>query len=411
MNTQDPRWIGRSKVLPLEKSFAAHPSFSFFVPELNPGIDPMRITIRSGKDLNMKCPDCNHQYSCSPHILKGCKYCTHQCLCDNDECIMCFDHSLASRHFKGIEEYRKYKQLRLSGAADERIYALFLKSCAMYDFRKNTECCRKVLKSSTCKERHFICHGCQHNFPNRPSHVAELQDCPFCSPNNAKMLCPKDKNCEKCFAKSFASHPRALCWNYSEGKNKGLNPFDVFKSGTHRADMLCGECKNPFTSTCNNISTGYWCPFCKKKTEAKVLPFLSSFKGRVFKPQYNPLWLLDPLTNGRRSFDFTDVENKTALEIDGDQHFYDKIHWGSTGEENLEKDIQKMILAFSKGFSGVRIYQVDVLFDKYDWKKWVTDAFTYINTHQGPVWVFPKNPQYKRHIEECMARGICYVVL
>jgi hypothetical protein len=411
MSDEDPRWKGRIKVLPFERSFASNPSFRFFAQDLNITIDPRKITKKSGKEMIMRCPTCNHIFSSSPHQINKCKFCEHQALCENYDCLMCFGHSLASRHFRGIEEFKRFNELLASGASDGVIYPLFLKSCAMYNFRNNEESCRMIFKSSSKKECSFICYNCGHSFPNVPSHVEELQDCPFCSPNNAKMLCPKDKNCEKCFAKSFASHPRAAYWDFREGKNNGLTPHDVFKSGTHRADMICGECHNPFSLTCNNISTGFWCPLCKKKTEAKVLPFLSSIPGRVFKYQYNPLWLLDPLTNGRRSFDFTDVENKSALEIDGDQHFYDKIHWGSTGEENLEKDIQKMILAVNQKFSGVRIYQVDVLFDKYDWKKWIIDAFAYIGTHEGPIWVFPKNPQYKRHIEECISHRIPYMVL
>ena len=411
MTSQDPRWEGRRKALTLENSFVSHPLFSFFSQELNPNVDPRYITKRSGKDIMMRCPECKHEYPCSPHILKGCRFCAHQALCENYDCLMCFGNSLASRHFRGVEEFKRFNQLLATCASDDLIHPLFLKTCAMYDFRNNKESCRMIFKSSSKKECSFICYKCEHAFPNVPSHVENLQDCPFCSPNNAKMLCPKDKKCEKCFIKSFASHPRAVCWDFREGKNNGLTPHDVFKSGTHRADMLCGECHNPFSSTCNNISTGFWCPLCKKKTEAKVLQFLSTVEGRVFKCQYNPLWLLDPLTNGRRSFDFTDIENKGVLEVDGDQHFYDKIHWGSTGEENLEKDIQKMRLAFSKGFSGVRIYQVDVLFDKYDWKKWITEAFAYISRHDGPVWVFPKNPQYMRHIEECIVHNIHHIVL
>jgi hypothetical protein len=385
--------------------------FSFFIQELNPDIDPRRITIRSGKSLIMKCPKCSHKYPCSPHILKGCKFCTHQQLCDDDSCNMCFVNSLASRHFKGIEEYKGFKMLLLGAAIDEIIYALFLKTCAIYDFKRNTESCRMIFKSSTRKECFFICHYCNHSFSNRPDHVEGLQYCSYCSPNNAKTLCPKNKNCNKCFLKSFASHPKSIHWDYSEGKNKGLTPHDVFKSGTHRADMLCEECKHPFSSLCNNISTGYWCPTCKKKTELKMKKFLPIIPLWDFRYQYNPLWLLDTKTNGRRSFDFADEKNKTSLEIDGDGHFYDIVHWGSTAKQNLDRDIQKMLLAVKQGFSGLRIYQIDVLFDKYYWHKWVINALKYIKSELEPIWVFPKNAQYESHIKECIVNDIRYVVL
>lgn len=404
------KWESIIANLPLERCFLSHPSFAFFCTELNPGIDPRRITIKSGKPLNMKCPTCFHIYSCSPHTLKGCRFCTNQALCENEDCLSCFEKSLASRHFDGIERFKEFNRLLASGATDEILRPLFLDSCAIYDYRRNTVCCRMVFKSSTCEERYFICHGCNHTFPNRPANVEALQHCPFCSPKNAKMLCPKEKDCRACFVKSFASHLKSNCWDNREGKNKGLTPHDVFKSGTHVADMICGDCSSSFPMSCNNISTGYWCPLCKNKTEAKTKDFLeSSLSGSVY--QYKPKWLLNAETNGQRKFDFAVPDKKTAGEVDGDQHFYDKVHWGSTGKENLIQDVEKMALACENGFSGWRLYQPEVLFDRFDWRTWIIAACKLIESESEPLWVFPPNIIYADHIEQCKARGIRCIVL
>ena len=405
------KWESRIASLPLEKSFLSHPSISFFCPELNPGKDPRRITIRSGKGLNMKCPTCFHIYSCSPHLLKGCRFCTKQALCENDDCLPCFENSLASRHFDGIEKFKEFKRLLASGAIDEVLHPLFLKSCAIYDYRRNAAvCCRKVFKSSTCEVRYFICHECGHSFPNRPANVEDLQHCPFCSPKNAKMLCPKEQNCRACFVKSFASHPKSNCWDNREGKNKGLTPYDVFISGSHMADMICGDCCSPFPITCNNISTGYWCPLCKNKAEKMVKEFHDSSLSAP-KYQYKPKWLFNAETNGQRSFDFAVPDKKVVGEVDGDQHFYNKVHWGSTGEEIRTRDIEKMVLARDNGHSGWRLYQPDVLFDRIDWREWIIAACNLIDAQTEPLWVFPPNIIYAGHIEQCKLRGIRCIVL
>lgn len=242
--------------------FPEHPKFGFFVQELNPGIDPTKLGIQSGKQLTLKCPDCKHVFPGKPHGLKNCRFCVHQELCDNDDCEMCFGNSLASRHFAGVEKYKEFKRLYASGAEYVSVAALFLPTCAIYDFRNNTVSCRSVFKSSSNPNVLFICRECDHGFPNRPYKIASLIDCPFCSPANAKMLCPKEKECSKCFAKSFASHPKAEFWDYSEGKNGGKTPHDVFIAGHHLADFVCGECAHPFQASCNSVSTGFWCPFC-----------------------------------------------------------------------------------------------------------------------------------------------------
>ncbi len=411
MESKNSRWESRISNLPLEKSFLSHPSISFFCSELNPGKYPRNITIRSGKQLIMKCPTCFHIYPCSPHLLKGCRFCTNQALCENDDCLTCFEKSLASRHFDGIEKFKEFKRLLESGSTDEVLRPLFLKSCAIYDYRRNAAvCCRTVFKSSTCEERYFICHECHHSFPNRPANVEALQHCPFCSPNNAKMLCPKEQNCKACFVKSFASHPKSNCWDNREGKNKGLTPHDVFKSGTHIADMICGDCASSFPMTCNNISTGYWCPLCKNKTEAKAKLFLES-EYPTFIYQFKAKWLYNSKTKGQRSFDFTEEKSKVVFEIDGAQHFYDKIHWGSTGEDNCLRDIEKMVLASDMGFSGIRIIQEDILFDRIDWKKLFADALNIIKSESDPIWIFQNSQKYERHIEQCKCQGIRYIIL
>jgi hypothetical protein len=239
-----------------EDSFASHPLINFFKQDENPGVDITNIRRKSGKPLNFRCPDCNHSFILSPHLLKGCRYCRHQSLCDDIECIKCFDNSLASRHFSDLNKYKEYLQ-----TSD---IELLSKDCAILDVSNlnNIEKNPRKIFASSSKSMYFKCWNCSHSFPSSPSRVAYLKDCPFCSPKNARMLCLKEKNCEVCFVKSFASHTKSHCWDYSDGKNKGKTPYDVLKSGSHLLDLICDKCEHSFQSTCNNISSGYWCPYC-----------------------------------------------------------------------------------------------------------------------------------------------------
>ena len=191
---------GKKHSLPIEKSFVSHPQFKFFVQELNPEIDPRRIGIQSAEPLILKCPDCFHIFQGKAHGLRNCRFCENQELCENEECITCFNKSLASRQFVSIEKYQDFKTKLANGETCESLILLFLESCAIYDFKNNKETCRSIFKS-TNKYFLFICRKCEHSFPSQPSRVESLIDCPFCSPSNAKMLCQKEKNCNKCFVK------------------------------------------------------------------------------------------------------------------------------------------------------------------------------------------------------------------
>jgi very-short-patch-repair endonuclease len=225
------------------------------------------------------------------------------------------------------------------------------------------------------------------------------------------MLCPKEKECSKCFAKSFASHPKAEFWDYSEGKNGSKTPHDVFVAGSHVADVICGDCNRPFQSSCNNIFTGFWCPYCNNKTEGKINDYLQTIPLQVFQRQYRPDWLYNPITKNHAVFDFADLTMKTIIELDGDQHFRNIVHWRSTAEDNRKRDLNKMLSAFTQGFSGLRIYQVDVWEDKHDWRVWIIAALNLINSESAPIWVFPKQTIYDSHIDECKKQGIRYTIL
>lgn len=234
-------------------------NFKFYKKELNPDIDINKITRKSGKKLNFQCPECKHLFINSPHGLKNCKFCEHQDLCNSLECQLCYNNSFASKCFISFEKFTEYNNLN----DGEKINYIsgFNNKCALFLFIENNISPRNIFKN-TSKEYLFKCWNCKHSFLNKPCKVDELKNCPYCSPKNAKLLCPKEKNCKLCYEKSFASHPKSKCWNYSNDKNESKTPYDVFKGGTHYADLICDNCEHPFQAKCNNILSGFWCPYC-----------------------------------------------------------------------------------------------------------------------------------------------------
>jgi very-short-patch-repair endonuclease len=77
--------------------------------------------------------------------------------------------------------------------------------------------------------------------------------CPYCY--NRK-LCG---NCDKCNEKSFASHPKSICWS---DKNI-LKPNQVLKGSEKKYYFNCDKCPHELEISLKQISCqNRWCPYC-----------------------------------------------------------------------------------------------------------------------------------------------------
>ncbi len=110
---------------------------------------------------------------------------------------------------------------------------------------------RQVFKFSHNKYK-FECK-CGHIFDSALNNINENKWCPYCS--NQK-LCINMK-CKRCFKKSFASHPKAKFWSIKNNKR----PTEVLKFSNKRYEFKC-ECGHFFNSVLHSISTNFWCPYC-----------------------------------------------------------------------------------------------------------------------------------------------------
>jgi hypothetical protein len=316
-----------------QKSFASHPMAEAWSTQNE--ITPRQIMRRSDKKFWFECIDCKHSFSSILYSInndKHCPFCTSQQLCDNHECNICFKKSCASHEIS--------KAWSLNNKIQPR--QLFLQS-------------NKIII--------FNCLICYHSYETKIQHYINRNgSCPYCA---NKYLC-ENEDCKPCFQKSFASHPQIHCWST---KNT-ISPRKLFKGSETTCIFDCDICHSEFKSKLYNVLTGYWCPYCKKKTEAKVYSFLKSQDGE-WATQLRFPWCRFSNTGNVMPFDFGSISKKILIEVDGAQHFTQISNWEHP--ENVQmKDIEKIQYCIKEGFSIIHINQLDIWKDSYDWKKTLT---------------------------------------
>jgi very-short-patch-repair endonuclease len=258
-----------------------------------------------------------------------CPYCSNDKLCANQGCTTCYEKSFASHP----------KAIHWSDVNDKKPRDIFISSASKY---------------------RFDCIDCKHTFEMQLDVVKRGGWCPYCC-TPTKKLCEED-DCQHCYEKSFASHPKAINWSNENNKE----PRQVFKGTTDKYKFHCDTCNHVFQSTLNNVSKGQWCPNCKHKTERKLHEYLLSQNIPVSR-QAKFDWCKNDETGKHLPFDFAIEDKHIIIEVDGLQHFEQVSNWKSP-EETQQRDILKQKLAQENGYTVIRIFQEDVLYDSYDWK-------------------------------------------
>jgi very-short-patch-repair endonuclease len=156
--------------------------------------------------------------------------------------------------------------------------------------------------------------------------------------------------------------------------------FDFVKSVFEKNNyvLLSNEYKNTMTKLnfkCDNghinnmefmsFQKGHRCSMCRNKTEQIINEFLTNeYKSIVYQAKFE--WCKNQTY---LPFDFLLQEHKLIIEVDGKQHFeHFRKNW-KTPEETQERDLLKMKLALSKGYSIIRISQEDIYNNTIDWKE------------------------------------------
>lgn len=258
-------------------------------------------------------------------------------LCDNDNCVECFEKSFASHKYAN----------RWSS--------------------KNPKTPRQTFKGST-HLAWFNCNICNHEYRNRISRA----NCSYCG--NRK-LCD-DNDCKICFEKSFASHPKAKLW--SKSKNK-ITPRQIFKVTGTKHVFKCPYCMKYYTSKISNIINGKWCNCRINKTESKLFKYFKKHYPNIQKQVK-----FDWCKNIRHlPFDFYIPEYNLLIELDGEHHFNSVGHWPKKLHEIQERDIMKMKLANEYKLSVIRIDQRDVWCNKNNWKNKLNNSIEQVKNNNN----------------------------
>lgn len=210
-------------------SFAEHPKSKFLVDKT---IDASKISCTCRIKYLFQCDKCSHQFESAISNVavlgRWCPYCcvSSRKLCHNDECNECFQKSFAA--------HPKSKCL-----VDKTL-----------DPRK--------LIGGNCKKYDFLCDICNHTFQIQLVSVKAGCWCPYCC-IPPKMLC-NDDECEKCFDRSFASHPKSKYLT-----DTSINPRMISIQNDKSYSFDCDKCSHQFTKPIYSITSKNnpsWCPYC-----------------------------------------------------------------------------------------------------------------------------------------------------
>ena len=131
-----------------------------------------------------------------------------------------------------------------------------------------------------------------------------------------------------------------------------------------------------------------------------MLEFLSSQYPNC-KKQLRFDWCRFSKTNSIMPFDFG--VDKVLIELDGEQYFIQISNW-DTPENVQVKDKEKIMKCMEQGYSIIHISQLDVWYDKYDWKNIIKEEIAILQ-NQPPTCVFISSQDiYENHcigVENC----------
>ena len=348
-----------------EKSFASHKMAKKWS-EKNEQV-ARQVHKSSNKISKFDCK-CGHNFEISPNYIINnnitCLYCGKHSLnlCDNDECISCYEKSFASH------KYAKY------WSAD------------------NDKSSREVFKSSHELYK-FECTVCNHNFVRSPNKISQTKDiCPYCA---GTLLCD-DITCKMCFMNSFAGHTKSACWS----KDNDVTARQIFPSTHTMYKFNCDQCKKEYVTSPNRIMKGSWCPCQLNKTETKLLNWLVENDYNV-KTQAKFKWCKNLATNKFLPFDFLLKEYNIIIELDGRQHFKQVPHWGDVA--NIQSnDVYKMRKALDHGYTIIRLLQEDVWFGRNNWE---LNLINCIQNYKIPICIYLDNKNnFYVNVKKLMAK-------
>jgi hypothetical protein len=414
-------------------TFNTHPKSKFWSNKNN--ITPENVKINSCKKYIFNC-DCGHEIEISLYNIKIGKWCSYCCipglkLCNDDNCKKCFDNSFSSNEIskywskknllkprqvfktssktylfdcsicgheieKKISVIKRLNRLGCSYCINQKLCGIesciqcYNKSFATI-IKKNVWSDKNLLKPfqvSKCSNQEyiFVCK-CGNEYKHILSNLLKLkQNSCSCCNKNSKKLCDNEE-CKFCYDKSFASHTKSKYWS----ETNILKPRQVFKSSSNKKYIFICEKKHVFKKTTNNINSNSWCPKCINKTETILYNKLIILYPTL-QYQYKVLWCKK--NKYLLPFDFSIPELNIIIELDGKQHFEQVRNWDNP-DLIQKRDKYKMALANENKFSVIRLLQLDVYHNKFNWLEELNNNIEKIKTENKIQNIFmSKNNDY-----------------
>jgi hypothetical protein len=145
--------------------------------EKNNGLIPRNIAKNARKKYYFTCDICNHDFEKAIYTLKTltwCIYCGHQQLCNDENCIICFNNSFASYDKKTINDKLKI-------------------SCLIN--KKNDNILPRNMAKCSGKKYWFECDICSKQFEQSLDHITMRHSwCPYCKNKTENMFIKWFKN-------------------------------------------------------------------------------------------------------------------------------------------------------------------------------------------------------------------------
>ena len=372
--------ISREKKKPktFEQSFASHKFVQYWNYEMNDE-KPNEVFLHSGIARWFNCPNCSHpvkrQIDNLPDKWTECNFCRtvngRREVCGNKNCKPCYNRSFA------VSPYAKYWNYKLN--EDDHPY----KHC---------------IHSSS--EKWFTCPNCRHNFIKGLTHITsailyDYEICPYCVTRRGK-LCGS-QTCVTCYEKSFAACDKAKWWDYKQ--NEPVKPIHIFRRTANKYWFICPNTQISFMSTPDRL-TDRGCPCCKNKTEKILLRWL--ILTFVFLTTVTPQVTYDWCMNiFHLPFDFELHVFDMFIELDGRQHFKHIEKWDNDVENQVKRDIYKIMCAIKNGKSVLRLSCKSVRDETWDWRTYIRKCVQLQRINQISVVYLPKCEKdlYKKHIK------------
>lgn len=230
-------------------------------------------------------------------------------------------------------------------------------------------------------------YGCNHEwFASINPRCIRGIGCPFCA-NNGKASCYHD---------SIEFNYPQICNEIHKEKNEDIKLIKLLTGGSKKkiwwmcSKNLTHEWKTVISNRC---LSGNGCPFCKNKTETKLLNFLKKHYSDI----YTELKIDSCKNILHLPFDFCIPSLKIIIELDGRQHFKHIKLFKNNVEESIQRDIYKMKQAEAEGYKIIRIFQEDVYNND---KKWLETNLLpeILNEDRAPVFISSIEDLYDEHI-------------